>query len=88
MNRKDPNFSDLTGAIQVRFRELREKGVGAHVRHAPVVLPNEENTLWVFQLYVLNTLSHNINPFAKHLCHSANAHSPSICKVFKWRVES
>ena len=42
MNRKDPNFSDLTGAIQVRFRELREKGVGAHVSHAPVVLPNEE----------------------------------------------
>ena len=42
MNRKDPNFSDLTGAIQVRFRELREKVVGAHVRHAPVVLPNEE----------------------------------------------
>ena len=67
MNRKDPNFSDLTGAIQVRFRELREKVVGGYVRHAPVVLPNEENMLWVFQLYVLHTLTHNINPFVKHL---------------------
>ena len=37
--------------------ELRAKGVGAHVRHAPVVLPNEENTLWVFQLHVLHTLT-------------------------------
>ena len=48
MNRKDPNFSDLTEAIQGSL----EKGVGAHVRHAPVVLPNEENMLWVFQLHV------------------------------------
>ena len=46
MNRKDPDFSDVTGAIQVRFRELREKGVGAHVSHAPGVLPNEEDMLW------------------------------------------
>ena len=46
MNRKDPNFRDLNGAIQVRFRELREQGVGAQVSHAAVVLPEEEDRLW------------------------------------------
>ena len=46
MNRKDPLFRDLTGAIQVRYRELRESGVGAMVRHAPVVTVEEEDRLW------------------------------------------
>ena len=27
MNRKDQNFQDLTGALQVRYRELRERAV-------------------------------------------------------------
>ena len=42
MNRRDPCFRDLTGSLQVKYRELREKGVGASVKHAPVVLPEEE----------------------------------------------
>ena len=46
MNRKDPNFRELTGALQVRFRELREEGIGAQVNHAPVVTPEEEEMLW------------------------------------------
>ena len=46
MNRRDPCFSDLTGALQVKFRELREDGVGAIVKHAPVVLPEEEEKFW------------------------------------------
>ena len=29
MSRKDPSFRDLTGAIQVRYRQLRSEGVGA-----------------------------------------------------------
>ena len=37
MNWKDPNFRELTGALQVRFRQLRGEGVGAQVIHAPVV---------------------------------------------------
>ena len=39
-------FRDLNGAVQVRFRELREEGVGAQVSHAPVILPDEEDMLW------------------------------------------
>ena len=46
MNRKDPNFHELTGAFQVRFRELGEKCIGAQVNHAPVVTPEEEDMLW------------------------------------------
>ena len=43
MNRKDPQFRELTGAIQVKFRELREQGVGAVVKHASVMTPAEES---------------------------------------------
>ena len=46
MDRKDPRFRDLTGAIQVRYRELRTEGVGAVVKHAAIVTPEEENQLW------------------------------------------
>ena len=46
MNRKDPNFRELTGALQVRFRQLRGEGVGAQVIHAPVVIPEEKDMLW------------------------------------------
>ena len=42
MNRRDPCFRDLTGSLQVKYCELREKEVGASVKHAPVVLPEEE----------------------------------------------
>ena len=45
MNRKDPQFRELTGAIQVKFRELREQGVGAVVKHASIVTPAEESFL-------------------------------------------
>ncbi len=46
MNRKDPSFRELTGAIQVRYRELREKGIGAVVKHASIVSADEEDALW------------------------------------------
>ena len=46
-NRKDLFFHQLTGAIQVRFRALRESSVGAVVKHTPVVTTTEEDdTLW------------------------------------------
>ena len=41
MNRKESRFRELNGAVQVRFRELRKDGVGAIVRHTPIVLPEE-----------------------------------------------
>ena len=44
MNRRD-RFRELTGALQVISRELREQGVGAIVKHAAVVSPDEEDGL-------------------------------------------
>ena len=46
MNRKDPNFRELTGALEVRYRELRQEGVGTVVKHAAVVTSDEEDMLW------------------------------------------
>ena len=46
MNRKDQSFRELTGALQVRFRELWEEGVGAVVKHTAAVTKDEEDTLW------------------------------------------
>ena len=46
MDRKNPHFRDLTGALQVKCRELREKGVGALVKHAAVITPDEEERFW------------------------------------------
>ena len=45
MNRK-ATFKELNGALQVRYRELRKAGVGAVVKHAAVVSPDEEQALW------------------------------------------
>ena len=46
MNRKDPAFKELTGALQVTCRELHREGVGANVKHAAVFSPAEENVFW------------------------------------------
>lgn len=46
MNRKDATFKELTGALEVKCRELRQEGVGAVVKHAAVFTPAEENALW------------------------------------------
>ena len=43
MNRRDPCFRE---AIQVRYHYLRETGVGAVVKLAALVTPDEENILW------------------------------------------
>lgn len=46
MNQKDSLFRDLTGAVQVKLCELHKQGVGAVVKHAPVVSQDEEDMLW------------------------------------------
>ena len=86
MNRKDPNLSDLTGAIQ---GSLEKKVLVLTLGMLQLCCLMKKICAGCFSyMYILHTLTHNINPFVKHICHSANAHSPSICKVFKWQVES
>jgi len=55
MSRKDPAFRDLTGALQVRYRELRMDGVGAVVKHAPIVTSEEEDMLWESKVIGVHT---------------------------------
>ena len=46
MNRKDSRFCQLNGTVSSVFRKLREQGVGASIKHASVVRPEEEELLW------------------------------------------
>ena len=46
MDKKNPEFRELSCAQQVKFRELRKQGVGTVVKHAPVITPEEEDKLW------------------------------------------
>ena len=46
MDKKNSTFKELYGALQVRYRELRVAGVGANVKHAPIVTKEEEDMLW------------------------------------------
>ena len=39
---KGPTFKELNGALQVRYRELRKRGVGAVAKHAAIVLPDKD----------------------------------------------
>ena len=39
---RSPRFGDLTAAIQVQYCELRTERVGAIVKHAAAVTPEEE----------------------------------------------
>ena len=42
MDTTNPAFRDLPGALQVRYRNLREAGVGASVKHATIVSEEEK----------------------------------------------
>ena len=55
MNRKDPSFRDLTGAVQVHYQELRTAGVGAVVKHAPVITAEKESLLWESKVFRLHS---------------------------------
>ena len=46
MNKKDGTFKDLYGALEIKYYELRVAGVGADVKHSPIVTKEEEDTLW------------------------------------------
>lgn len=46
MDRKNSQFKDLNGALTNKFRELCQ-GVGSMVKHAAIIMQNEEDTLWL-----------------------------------------
>ena len=46
LSKKDWQFKGLRGAMESTFVELRQKGVGAEVKHTAVIT-QEEDQLWV-----------------------------------------
>ena len=45
LNKKDPHFSDLSGVCGFVAKQLRKDGVGASVKHAPIVTSEEVDLL-------------------------------------------
>ena len=46
LDKHERKFDQLNQTLQSVFRELREEGVGAVVKHAHVILPEKEVMLW------------------------------------------
>ena len=46
MDKKDMRFSELSGTCESVAHQLREQGVGANIKQAEVITPEEEEQLW------------------------------------------
>ena len=46
LDKSDPRFRELRGACESISRQLRQAGVGAEVKHATLITPDEEDMLW------------------------------------------
>ncbi len=47
LNKAETCFREIRGTCDSVYRDLRSKGIGAEVRHAPLITPEEEEKLWV-----------------------------------------
>ena len=45
MNKKDTAFKELTNSLQVCYRELCQSGIGAIIKHTPILTKDKECTL-------------------------------------------
>ena len=46
MDKQNSAFAELRGTCERLARELRQEGVGAKVKHAAIITPEEEEKLW------------------------------------------
>ena len=46
LDKQNTAFTELRGTCDRLARELRQEGVGAKVKHAPIITPEEEELLW------------------------------------------
>ena len=46
LNKGEASFRDIRGTCDTVYRDLRSKGIGAEVRHAATISPEEEEKLW------------------------------------------
>ena len=46
LDRKSGQFPKITGSCEVVFRQLRQSGIGANVKHTSIITMDEEQQLW------------------------------------------
>ena len=46
LSKKDWRFRELRGTMEAVYSDLRKKGIGAEVKHTPVITKEEEDRLW------------------------------------------
>ena len=61
LNKDEPCCRELRGTCNNVYRDLRAKGIGIEVGHAPVITPEEEEALWMSS--VLNVVNPGLYSF-------------------------
>ena len=46
LSKKDWHFRELRGTMERTFSDLHKQGVGAEVKHTPIITKEEEDQLW------------------------------------------
>ena len=46
LSKKDWHFRELRGTMEWTFSDLRKQGVGAEVKHTPIITKEEEDQVW------------------------------------------
>ena len=54
LDKQQTCFRDIRGTCDTVYRDLRSQGIGAEVRHAPIITPNEEEKLWLTEVFNIN----------------------------------
>ena len=61
LSKKDARFRDLQGTLECTFSDLRKKGIGAEVKHTPVITKEEEGQLWLAGVMGVDTPKQLLN---------------------------
>ena len=54
LDKQQTCFRDIRGTCDTVYRDLRSQGIGAKVRHAPIITPDEEEKLWLTEVFNIN----------------------------------
>ena len=55
LDKNDTRFKSIQRSSETVFRSLRKEGIGAQVKHAPIILTEEEMQLWDNDVLDVNT---------------------------------
>ena len=75
LDKQQTCFRDLRGTCDTVYRNLRCQGIGAEVRHAPIITPAEEEKLWLTAVLNIN----NPRSLQRAVFYSRAKLSASLC---------